>query len=93
MESVPEAVATGSDPRHGQVCPKNDPVATAPGTDLITPLAPLRSQTNRFTQMRTSHRQSQAEVSANAEKAARSQSVKACDSGEFQVALSVHSLN
>jgi len=34
-----------------------------------------------------------AEVSANAEKAARSLSVKACDSGEFQVALSVHSLN
>src|SRR6266436_4718300 len=38
MQSVPGALATGSlKSRYGRVCQTNNPVAIAPGTDLITP--------------------------------------------------------
>jgi hypothetical protein len=37
MESVPGAVATGSQSRDGRDCTDSNPVATAPGTDLIQP--------------------------------------------------------
>jgi hypothetical protein len=35
MRSVPGAVATGSNARHGRGCPENNPVATALGTDCV----------------------------------------------------------
>src|ERR1700730_651659 len=35
MRSVPGAVATGSNLRHSRVCAEDNPVATAPGTDLM----------------------------------------------------------
>src|SRR6266853_6990413 len=37
MQSVPGAVATGYQFTGGSNLPDQDPVATAPGTDLITP--------------------------------------------------------
>ena len=40
MKSVPGAVATGSNALHALVSPENNPVATAPGTDLIDQLQP-----------------------------------------------------
>jgi len=38
MESVPGAVATGSQPSENIVCQDVYPVATAPGTDVILKL-------------------------------------------------------
>ena len=49
-------------------------------------------QMNCSNYTRTSTYDSQAEVSANAEKAAPSQALKACNSRKFEVALSVHML-
>jgi hypothetical protein len=43
MESVPGAVATGSQLAHDPGSRSRDPVATAPGTDLILKLRHYRS--------------------------------------------------
>jgi hypothetical protein len=45
-QSVPGAVATGYNSHQGRVWQENNPVATAPGTDIITSPSLTRRQRN-----------------------------------------------
>jgi hypothetical protein len=69
---------------------EDNPVATAPGTDLITHRAASSDHKQIASiKTRTGHQRVQAEVSANAEKAALNSNPKGLGSSEIAVALSM----